>query len=88
MGTDCHLVIISHPPLYTVLSGIFLRITMEKVRVRHLVKSGRRHLMSDLELTYEVDPFNRELLSCMLEDELESSLNELEMSLKKNSKIL
>ena len=59
---------------------------MEKVRVRHLVKPARKDIMSDLELTYEVDPFNRELLSCMLEDELEYSLNELECSLKKNSK--
>ena len=51
---------------------------MEKVRVRHLIKPGKSDDRSKLDLTYEVDPFNRELLSHILEFELETSLVVLE----------
>ena len=58
---------------------------MDKLRVRHLVKPGRYDPRSDLDLTYEIDPYKREVLSSILEDELEDSLNELERTLKKHS---
>ena len=61
---------------------------MDKVMVRHLVQPGKSEVRSRLDLTYEVDPFNRELLSHILEFELESSLDELEKSLEKDSKLL
>ncbi len=61
---------------------------MEKVWVRHLVKPGKSEDRSKLDLTYEVDPFNRELLSHILEYELENAIDELEKSLEKDSKLL
>lgn len=58
---------------------------MEKVRVRHVIKPGKIESRNDMDLPYEVDSSNRELLSVILEKKLESSLNELEKALKKTS---
>ena len=58
---------------------------MDKRRVRYLVKPGISDPRSEFDLVYEVDSSKREILSCILENELDDSLNELERILKKQN---
>jgi hypothetical protein len=63
---------------------VFSLLSMEKVRVRRVIKPRDEEELSQLEHSYEIDLFNRERISNFLEYEIENSLKELEKNLKKN----